>query len=555
MKASFAYPLRVVTTGFMVLVLFAVVMLCGRFLIEAALLDGLPQDAMRVEISPSGLLPASAGFDPNAQTPSQVKAGFIDDILLAGVGLVDYVMSKSPGGGRSDVFYYENAESWLYFDRDSGQLVCRRTDEQAKRIVTCYAGPDGISDFPDAEKGRFADPILTFGGSEHFVYDRTLRRFSAIDWRARHVRTGPPLEDRSTARPVSIGSRQRPPGLSLSWQPPTKQIRQAEGTDDSSPRYKSEFTLQFGIGNPGGYLPVVDASGRIDLLDGRTLSLIEGRGYLPAPMTLYGQGSHRPSQVLDYDVHLVGVHREAEYLGMVTGSVSRQGTSMTVAVYDESGKQIKGADTRTADRAKSAEAALFDVPWGPALAIGKYSLETVHPPALAIASFFAANDIDARASHRTVFLLPNSFAAMHRDRVRQSVFAQLAGALWTMAPAFLLAGLLTWRVTHDASRVGLSSRARAAWIVGTLAFGLPAYITYRLTRPKAVLVTCANCGLPRRPDLDRCHHCGSPWRVPELVPPAWRVLDGGVAIPEPAEESEKVLTELEQKGDSPVETL
>jgi uncharacterized OB-fold protein len=39
------------------------------------------------------------------------------------------------------------------------------------------------------------------------------------------------------------------------------------------------------------------------------------------------------------------------------------------------------------------------------------------------------------------------------------------------------------------------------------------------------LVTCANCGRMRRPDMEKCHRCGSKWYVPELIPPTWRVLD------------------------------
>ena len=81
--------------------------------------------------------------------------------------------------------------------------------------------------------------------------------------------------------------------------------------------------------------------------------------------------------------------------------------------------------------------------------------------------------------------------------------------------------------------MGLSKQERTLWTLGAFALGLPAYITYRLTRPKVTLVTCANCGKSRRPDMDKCHRCGSPWVVPELTPPAWRVL----GEPEPAEEN------------------
>jgi hypothetical protein len=236
---------------------------------------------------------------------------------------------------------------------------------------------------------------------------------------------------------------------------------------------------------------------------------------------------------------------------------------MTLAIFDSAGRQINKTDTvcqlddwhGSPRQVPSARAALFDVPWGPALTIFRYLLENVHPPALSVASFFLADSIEARASHRTLFLLPNSFAAMHRDLVRQGIVSQFMGALWTMFPAFLLGAFLTWKVMRDASGIGLSNSARAGWIVATIAFGLPAYITYRLTRPSATLVTCANCGKPRRPDVVRCHRCNSPWSVPELVPPAWRVLDGGPMISRPTDESEKSAATPEQKPDSSVESM
>jgi hypothetical protein len=267
--------------------------------------------------------------------------------------------------------------------------------------------------------------------------------------------------------------------------------------------------------------------------------------------------------LLDYAVELFGVWKDPEYLGMVVSSVSRQGTSMRLAVYDESGRQVRRADTVAEfyDRARrphqvpSARAALFEVPWGPALTVFKYLLENVHPPALTIASFFSVNDIEARTGHRALFLMPNSFVAMHRDLVEQRMIFQFFSALWTMFPAILLAGFLTWRVVRDAAVIGLSSNARAAWMLATLAFGLAAYITYRLTRPKAALVTCANCGQPRRPDMDRCHRCKSPWHVPELIPPTWHVLDGGMQTSQETSASEKESAEPEQKPDSSVESM
>jgi hypothetical protein len=105
----------------------------------------------------------------------------------------------------------------------------------------------------------------------------------------------------------------------------------------------------------------------------------------------------------------------------------------------------------------------------------------------------------------------------------EKFFASMVFAI----PALLLVILLALWMDRDGGRLGLSKNERTAWIVGTIVVGLPAYITYRLTRPKDTFVTCANCGVGRRPDGEKCHRCGSPWVVPELVPPAWRVLDEG----------------------------
>lgn len=564
MKTSVNYTTKVVTTGLVVLVFFAISTFCGRYLAEMFLVIRMPPEATSVRIEPSGLLPQAVEFDPNAERRSVAWASSNLEAWFGGLGLVDYVTSKSPGGRRSDVVYYEDERSWTYFDRTAEQMVFRRTDAQAKRLVTYYAGPEGISDAPDAGHGCFIDPIITRAWGAYYVYDTGLRRFFSIDLRPPGVRMGPPLEDSPAVQPVSIGSGGRSEGMNLSWQPPMKPVPREQGADDAQQK-NYEFILQFGVGDPGGYIPVVDASGRVDLLDSQTLQLVRGKGSLPPPKTLYGQGSSQPSRLFDYGVQLVGVGRDdPDYVGMVTASLSRQGTSMTLTVLDPAGRQVRKAETvceygnwRNSPRPmSSATAALFGVPWGPALTIFKYLLENVHPPILSVASFFTANGIEARASHRTLFLLPNSFVAMHRDRINQGIVSQFLGALWTMFPVFLLAVFLTWRVLRDAGLIGLSGNTRAGWTVATLAFGLPAYITYRLTRPKTTLVTCANCGRPRRPDMERCHRCKSPWTVPELVPPAWCVLDGGpAAAPRAADESEKSAAETEQKPDSSVESM
>ena len=201
---------------------------------------------------------------------------------------------------------------------------------------------------------------------------------------------------------------------------------------------------------------------------------------------------------------------------MVAGSLSRQGMWTSVAVFDKDGKKIKSANSKST---------FFDVPGGPALIVTKYIFESLHPPILTLASFFTAYSFDARSTHRAMFFMPNSFVAMARD-YEGNIFYKLLLVLLLMLPGILFASLLGWLIARDAAIIGLSHNARQLWLLGTMVFGLPAYITYRLTRSKMTLVTCANCGKLRRPDMDTCHRCGSKWDVPELTPPAWRVLNG-----------------------------
>jgi len=102
---------------------------------------------------------------------------------------------------------------------------------------------------------------------------------------------------------------------------------------------------------------------------------------------------------------------------------------------------------------------------------------------------------------------------------------RLGLALALMSASIVLTLLLAWAVARDARVIGLTENARLCWILAAFFFGLVAYITYRLARPKVTLVTCVNCGLRRRPDMEKCHHCGSGWHVPEITPPDWRVVD------------------------------
>ncbi|MHC4726326.1 MAG: hypothetical protein ACYS17_03790, partial [Planctomycetota bacterium] len=304
----------------------------------------------------------------------------------------------------------------------------------------------------------------------------------------------------------------------------------------------------------------------IDLLDRESLEFVKnfnigaGRLFDPESYIRSRRRSTSPEYLLDYDVlplflttHFYEGKQESmkeffgepsvpvdpapskierKYLGMFVASLSRSGTGLALKAYDEKGREIIKREAvvqkegpRTVFH-RSNSVVYFRPSWASAFTVGKYLAEMLHPPILSLGSFYTAYSIDAAAGHKGLFLLPNSFIAMQGRIDYGNFVVKLLAALWFMSPSIIFSIWLAVRVSKNAVVVGLSDNARLYWILGILAFGLAAYITYRLTRPKITLVTCQNCGKMRRPDMDRCHRCKSDWFVPELTPPAWRVLDG-----------------------------
>jgi hypothetical protein len=554
MRGSIRYAISVLATGVMVLIFFAIPVFFGRLICDLRLMAAMPAEGSHVSISPTSLVPPELELknqpnEPNDSfRPSGAYASLSDEVAVEACGIFDYIVSHGPGGRRCGVFRRDD-DDLLYFDRSTGQIffneVQSTTVDGYPRAVRKFyrAGPEGITEAASETIGRFISPTVKHIRGPRpmtIVYEPSLRQFFALDWRAQTVRSSPQL-DRSY-RFAGSGSRSIVDSINVSWRPSMQMVKRV-GETNPNRQYDWKFPMRFTTGDRGRYIPVISGdSMRIDLLDLQTMEILRDKGVLPAPKTLFGQGEPRPSQLLDYDVCPVYAWdtegpADYSYRGLVVGTASRQGTSLAlgeIRASDSTPLHVKHSsirpyrvvmdDVRSDRSIDSAKAVISQTPWGRLLAVGKFVCESLHPPVLTLASFFVVDRIDARAGYRTFFLMPNSFAAMQRDRVGESIAAQFGWVVWFMVPALLLSAFLTWRVGRDACAVGLSSNARLLWAVGTLSFGLPAYITYRLTRPAEGLVTCPNCGHARRSDTERCHRCGSPWLVPELTPPTWRVI-------------------------------
>ena len=580
MKPKINHTVKILTTGFVVLTLLLISLFWLRFLCQVNLFEMMPDDNKSVSIEPSWLVPYKIEDDPNVVRRSKAFAA-IRTLPFRLLGFVDYFVARLPGGHRSNVYFYKSDNNWMYLDEKAKQIVYHYTyreriadNSTSLKIVYLYIGPEGISEIPDKTLGHFIDPIIDSSSiekrmeklNELIIYGKKLRCFFKIDFNQRTVIKGPKLNKDDSHKPIQIGKLSNNTSflLSLSWEPlyikppleETDMIYYSSKLSDLRPIIPTSFDF-----DAGPYLLVLDETGRIDLLNKETLEFAGTTGRLPAPRTLFHTDqSATPKDLLDYDVlplvltthffedpemtkitfgnppspfdHLPS-RVEKKLLGIFAASVSRDGTAMALQVFDAKGKLIRsdvtdyvayiGRDSRAT--MPSSWTIFFGVPWTPVYTICRYLTENLHPPILSIASCLTASAFEAGSGHRALFLLPNSFVAMASRDMRGNIAERFIYAQLLMSPSIIIALLLAWRINKNAVVFGLSKNVRLFWIIGTIAFGLTAYITYRLTRPRITLVTCANCGKLRRPDMDRCHHCKSVWHIPELSPPAWRVLE------------------------------
>jgi hypothetical protein len=568
MNSKMRNLISIIATGFVVLVSLSVSLFWGRLLCRNKLISDIPESSSRIIISPSGLVPGEPApqrldqlqteppgpNEPNFEF-SQVYASMEDKryVQLNAFGVFwDIVAKTMPCRDVNErvYYWYKNKNEYLCFDKHNGLIIrhFKPDSEDMSRKGEFFAGPNGISGIAESSLGRFYDPIITRvwekGPLRMCLYDKRIHRFYVIDFDERSVSKGLQLTQGDNREPVAIGEIVK----DLHFDAPFVSWNSPRIWNDVNSRWEWQ-----GIFYPGdvqsiekyrysmfdwslSFITVLDESGQIYIYNTSEQSLMPA-GYLPFPESqwtfkLHGEFA-RPGDVLDYDVCPVyavmrlpadpnrpSEYFDIKYLGMNAACVSREGTSMTAAVFDPNGNLVFRGDTRiggiSTSKAVYHKAELASVIL--------FLFENLQPPVFEVASFLSRNIIEAGAGHRALFVLPNSFLGMlgryKGDKFDREVFGPIM-----MVPSLILSVWLAFCVRKSATLVGLSGTAKKWWMIGTIAFGLPAYITYRLTKPKETLVTCQNCGKMRRPDMERCHRCGSKWEVPELTPPNWRICD------------------------------
>jgi len=539
MKSSRKYIVSVLVTGVLTMLFVSVSLFWIRWFPQVIFLGSI-EKYTRAELEPSGLVPDEFENDPNVVMSSTFRVHAYDLISSTCGVYSDVVESEIDGRvGTQDVYgfrfrdgNYKKIWTLTYFDKKLGLLVfsevfIEKIEDWTSwdKKILLYAGPEGISEKPDKSIDRFITPTANIKRDYPegvTFYDDGLRRFFVINFRKKIVKKGPQIKTETEL--IQVGQLAKNDYiLYLRWEAPLivkPGVRFPYTLSDKKElRLQAKSRLQavddnIIVRDDYGYL-AIDKTGTIYRLDFDTLELVYS-GYLPKISPTATTWQNTPDDVLAYKVlqSVITEGTTAEHKGIAVATLSRDAMKLTVSVFDESGMRIKKEDKVVTET----------VPGGIAWMISRYLLENLQPPIFSAASYFTAKIFEASSGHKALFILPNSFVSMQRRQRDDIVITRALFILpLVLAPSFVLAIFLVWRIRKDAAVVGLSKRASLCWQIGTICFGLIAYITYRLTRPKETMVTCQNCGKLRRPDMNRCHRCGSKWLVPELTPPTWRV--------------------------------
>jgi len=467
------------------------------------------------------------------------------------------------------------------YDKTIGQFVIRDINHKKKepiQKIVGYLGTKGYSANFNPQTGTFSNPFYVHwirqspGLKGCILYDNALRRFYRIEFNytvrkpdsktifytisldSIRVIEGPQLQTDKAV--VDVWKwKENQSIFSLLWMPPQQTIRKlrpeySEGqyasTDpntwpDEAYREKS-IPLENAPkrSTSKNEFLVLYEDGSIDYIDGNTLTVSKRAGQLPY-MGFYQQSmSNRPQDIGDYDI--LGIYDPNDkHLGTAAAAVSRDGLSAHIVFYNDQGIPItdtsylgylygKSKDGYDSYRDISGLSVLTSSPRGPLLITLRYLWENLQPPVLRLLDLPASQWFSPATGYSHLFIRPNSLIGLMKFEPSAARFWFLI--LFLMLPSLILSLWLAITTRIKAAKIGCSSLSKDGWVIAVLAFGIPAYITFRLTMPKERMITCANCGNLRRVDFDRCQQGKALW--PDAASPktAWQVIDAPAIKPD-----------------------
>jgi hypothetical protein len=432
------------------------------------------------------------------------------------------------------------------FDKSKGVFVFEQfPDKQAKpaetETVFTYFGPDGNGETPSKTLGRFFDPISTamIIGTKVIIYDKRQSCFYRLDLTQPNVTKGPDLTDESKYIQLSYLEK-LPEVIALEWSPPCVVAEDSvDQQDDITSKSRVQRLISVKMDHPmkdvmywGDFIMVLNENGKIEKLDVETLEITGELGHL-----VTGLGDQRTQMIRPRDLLVYAVRPlvyKGEYKGLVVACLERNINQAAMISFDDKGtkNKINENQAKKYARAEIVSSSTFNIshegwnhPWMGFCKVLKFLAEILNPSMINFVTCYTAEEFEAISSRQALFFLSDTYIG----QIVQGDSDQLTGAIriiFLSLPACLYSLFFAWRISKNAKYLGLSKNAQSFWIIIVIFFGIPAYITYHLTKPATALVTCPNCGQMRRPDKENCHQCKSPWSVAELIPPSWRVLEG-----------------------------
>ena len=524
-------------TGMVVMILWVILLFWMRS-IPKVITQGFFGDLL-VHLRPAGFFPDELENNEPVNLRRSRLESWLDRLsFTTELGFWDRhkeIFSPNP---KSKTWRYEGSNRTaervqLIFDRKRGVWkqvhVTQDMDKNRSwtRADAWYAGPKGMSRQYASDLGRFQQDrsVCYFPAPERGViifYDGKLRQLFRLDFETQTVTAGTILPREK--RIVQMGPTLRKNSKLINGPRlirPQKLISAAEVNDydpqdvfvesgrrDENPRYAVWLGGDVRLGATLYPPLVLTSAGEIYEMDPQTARL---RGVLDHMPKLGARGTI--DDLLAYTVLPVTVDRR--FAGIVMAAASRDAKRVHLRAIPL-GKETKVATSRS------------KLPVNP-LVLSPFLImragETLHPLGLSVLSRWLAPKVEALAGYRALFILPNSSAIQEHLDPHNDPLAKEIGFFLGIAPQLILGILLGLRLRRETRYRGLKSSICEGWFLAAIIIGVPAYITYHLTRSRVALITCKNCGQARRCDGEHCHHCQSAWENPAIQAPTWRVLE------------------------------
>jgi hypothetical protein len=135
------YCVKVLVTGFIVLILLSLPLFWARWFCKGFLGAIMPMSYRSVDISLSSLVPSEIESDPNVIRHSQAHAHIIHPEAPQTLGIANYFSDKAPERPHSRIYYLNpdgEDSSWIYFDKRTRQINCRWPDVEKCRMELWY---------------------------------------------------------------------------------------------------------------------------------------------------------------------------------------------------------------------------------------------------------------------------------------------------------------------------------------------------------------------------------------------------------------------------------